>query len=433
LELTQDLTNSGNPSLGAKGQGAARLKALDLIRGIAILGILPVNIGFFSAPTVQPRFGDGAWHAHLMDVLLMFFVDGKMLTLLSLLFGAGLALQAERARATGERFAPYYRQRMFVLFLIGLVHALFLSHIDILTSYAVAGFIALATVRLSDRALRRVTKALLACCYGGVLIVTLIAVFAEGVVADGSAESPVAEQLAESAGDEPQIFKTIEHIFSEENEVQIFRHGSFGELVSHRAVYLTVAAILFCAASGWYLVTCIVIGMWLIRRQVFQEPALQRARLRKWIGFGLSWGVLLHAAAIAAYIHNREGMLNICLLAFGVLPMALAYLAILIRWAESGRFQWLQSRLRAVGRLALSNYLMQSLICGFIFFGYGFGLYGRLPPVTTIGIVVIVWALQIFLSQLSLRRFQIGPIEWLWRRLAPPQRFAGAGEGLRSD
>ncbi len=156
-----DLTMSGNRS-NAAGSTGARLGALDLIRGVAVLGILPVHISLFSGPGFNPQQGAESWQDHLLTALVMLFFEGKMVTLLSILFGVGLAMQARQAQAAGRQFAPYYRRRMIMLFLFGLAHALLLFQFDILTSYAVAGLIALLFIRVSDRALVRIAAGCLA-------------------------------------------------------------------------------------------------------------------------------------------------------------------------------------------------------------------------------------------------------------------------------
>ena len=419
-----DLTTTakGEATPGTPHQGATRINSLDLIRGAAILGILPVNMTFFSGPALEPGPMADTWQARWVDSLVLLLFQGKMVTLLAVLFGAGLALQANRAQAAGQRFAPYGRRRMLALFFIGLAHALLLSHLDILTSYAVAGFIALALVRVSDRFLRRVTIGLLIWCYGTLLVVALFLPLSTSTntqdLSPQPAEEAVAEQTEELSPDEQRVVSAIENLFTRENEIRVFRHGNFAQLIWHRAVYLGAAAIVFILVSGWYVVMCILLGVWLIRGRVFQQPELHRSDLRKWIRFGLCWGLLFHAAAIPAYHSNRDGLLYMCLLGFGALPLAVAYLGILALWAERQRLPRLQDCLRAVGRLALSNYLLQSIICGFIFCGYGLGLYGRLDPLMTLGIVIALWALQLFLSPLWLNHFAIGPAEWLWRWIA---------------
>jgi uncharacterized protein len=362
----------------------------------------------------------------------MLFLQGKMVTLLSMLFGVGLAMQARQAQASGRQFAPYYRRRMFILFLIGLAHALLLFHFDILTSYAVAGLIALLFLRVSDRALLRVAAVCFAWCSGLMLLFMVLTTFiipSLDAPAEKSTPAAVVTQPVETpaaASPPPEPTSMVEKFFSEENETRVFREGRFREMVFHRAIYLAIVVILFWVESGWYILACILAGIWLARRGVFEHVDSHRLLFHRFTIFGLALGAPLHAAAMAAYLHDPEGTLSLCLVVLGLLPLALFYLSLLTRWAESDRAQWLQNHLRAVGRMSLTNYLMQSLVCGFVFYGYGFGLYGRLDRTALFGIVLAIWIMLMLLSRWWLQRFQMGPAEWLWRSLSDRKRQARA-------
>ncbi len=414
------------------GSHDARLSALDLIRGVAILGILPVHITIFSGPGMNPQQGGDGWLDHVLTGLTMLFFEGKMVTLLSMLFGAGLALQAGRAAVSGRRFTAYYARRMLVLFFIGLAHALFLFQWDILTSYALVGLAALWLSQREDVALMRTVAGCLAWCYGLVFLCIIVMIFAGPVIEPTDAQQPVGANTAQpsegsSTAPAPlEIGNGLERFFSEENEIRIYRHGSFGEMILNRAVYLAMMAVLFWLETGWYLLACSLMGIWLIRRGVFHHVDSHRPLLHKLIGFGLALGVSFHAAALVAYARNPDGLLSGGLLVFGVLPQALAYLSLLILWAHSGKARWLQSRLQAVGRLALTNYLMQSVVCGFVFYGYGLGLYGQLGRVGTTSVVLAVWMLQVLYSPWWVRRVGIGPVEWFWRSLTEGRWYAAA-------
>ncbi len=241
------------------------------------------------------------------------------------------------------------------------------------------------------------------------------------------ADAAVVVQPAETStaavpSTEPVSF--VDKLFSEEHETRVFREGKLQEMILHRAFYLAVVAILFWVEAGWYILACILIGIWLERRGVFDQLDSRRLLFRSFNRFGLALGVGFHAAGIVAYLRDPESLASLCLLVLGVLPLALFYLSLLTCWAESGRAQWLQNLLRDVGRMSLSNYLMQSLVCGFVFYGYGFGLYGRLGRAATFGIVLAIWILLLFLSRLWLQRFQMGPAEWVWRSLTDGKWYA---------
>src|SRR5262249_2523276 len=172
---------------------------------------------------------------------------------------------------------------------------------------------------------------------------------------------------------------------------------------------------------GWYLLGCFLLGITLLRHGLFQAPDQHLPLIRRLIVFGFGVGLPCHVAGVIALVWNPGGPFSWLFNGWGALALALGYLGLLLLWSRSGFAPWLQSRLRAVGRLALTNYLMQSVLCGFIFYGYGLGLIGRVSRVQALGIVLAVWLVQLFLSPLWLRFFRMGPVEWLCRSLAEPR------------
>jgi uncharacterized protein len=407
-------------------QPAGRIDSLDLIRGVAILGILPVHISLFGAPSMDAHSNFEGWPDQLLSALVMLLFEGKMVTLLSILFGAGLVLQAENAEKSGRRFKPYFRRRMGVLFLIGLAHALLLFQFDILTSYAVVGLIAVCLLGVSNRAQRRIAAVCLAWCIAVILIALVLGVVFQfpDSAHTGPAE-PVPEDEVFTPVEQPGVSGfQLESFFNAEHEIRVFREGGFREMVLHRSIYLVVIVLLTLFVSGWYLLYCVLLGMLLVRRGIFHRTNSRVPLFRRFLGFGLGFGLPLHAVGAGLHLSNPESIAGYCLLVLGVLPLSLSYLALLTLWAESGRALWLQGRLQAVGRMALTNYLVQSLLCGFVFYSYGFALFGLLSPVALFGVVIVIWWLLLMLSPWWLRRFQIGPVEWVWRSLTEGRRFS---------
>jgi uncharacterized protein len=389
-----------------------RLAALDLIRGIAILGILPVNLPYFAGLdfwTQGPTF-DPSPAGRAVSVVTLFFFSQKFITLLSMLFGVGLAIQMRNARAAGRPFDRYYLRRMGVLFLIGLAHGLLLWDGDILATYAVVALGALLLGRLPRFGVLLSVGLLLAWSLGFAVVAgTLQALFVPGGGGGGPA------------------------FLSPENQVRIFRDGSLGEMVLLRAAHLGIIAGVLLVYMGWYVLACFLVGVHLFRSGFFTDPERQRARLPYLFAF-LALGVLLHLAAVVFFL--REQAVGAAVFnTLGALPMALGYLGLLVLWARSGRGEWLQARLREVGRTALSNYLLQSVLCALLFYHPGLRLFGQLPRVALVGVVAGVWLAGFAFSHLWLRAFRMGPVEWLWRSLAegrrrPILRGTSAGEAV---
>ncbi len=170
--------------------------------------------------------------------------------------------------------------------------------------------------------------------------------------------------------------------------------------------------------SGGELLACFLFGAVLVRGGFFSDPDVYR-RWRPWLlGGGLLLGVPMQVAAlILTFASDRDGLAGGPQLFAGV-ALAIVYLTLLTGWAQTQRAQWLQDRLKAVGRLALTNYLSQTLICTTIFYSFGFGLFGTLGRPATLLVVLGVWTAQLLVSPVYLRFFSIGPVEWVWRSLS---------------
>jgi uncharacterized protein len=159
-----------------------------------------------------------------------------------------------------------------------------------------------------------------------------------------------------------------------------------------------------------------------VRFRLFEDPQRQRWWIARLLGFGLGGGVLFHAVAVVAFLQGNIILTGLCH-SLGALPMALGYLGLVLAWAQSGPGAWLQARLREVGRLALSNYLLQSVICAFLFYRYGLRLYGQIDAMTMVGIMLGIWVVEVALTHAWLRFYRMGPVEWAWRSLAEGRRL----------
>lgn len=436
---------SADPTtIAAPAADAERLPALDLVRGTAILGILAANIPWFSGtgptgPTGGGEPPDATVADQILKGLTLAFVDGKFISQLAILFGAGLALQADRAWAAGRRFTGHYLWRTFLLFLIGLAHATLLWYGDILVMYSFVSVAAVLFVRLRTVGLLVVagsgltlTAALLT---GGLLYQVLhdkgdadkekdkpppgaVATPASvvGAVSDWLHAPPDNEEERERLG--KRANREIGIFFSRDNQNRIYREGTFGEQTFDRAVksLILMKGLVFI---GGDLLACFLVGAVLVRAGFFSDREVFR-RWRPWLlAVGLLVGVPLHVSAlILLFAGGKLAILSTGPHLFGALGIAVVYLTLVTGWAQTDRAAWLQERLKAVGRLALTNYLAQTVICTTIFYSFGYGLYGTLGRPATLLVVVGVWLLQLLVSPVYLRFFRIGPVEWAWRSLA---------------
>lgn len=416
-----------------------RLAAMDLLRGIAILGILPANVPFFSGTVATFTFHQRPESDldHIGMALTVFFVLGKFVTLLSILFGAGLALQVWKARSENRPFVGYYVRRMTILFLIGLAHGLFLWFGDILSSYAIVALLALIFTRFSQRLVLWTAAGCL------VVVATCLLIIGSGAVIGGAGLVPTFETSSAQPTDAVSEFfadlgRWWESHIAEENQTRIWREGTFGEMAFNRAVYLGRYVFEFALVIGWFLLACFLLGVYLLRRGIFHDFETQRPFIRQMTIIGLIVGTALQAMAVGLYLLVPESGLHFLLpYTLGALPMSLAYLGLVLFWSHSGFLPTLQQWLQATGRMALTNYILQSVLCNLIYYRWGLALYGDAGHAVNLGVVALIWMVEILFSVAWLAYFQIGPLEWMWRSLAegrvkPIWRNAGhlAGGGV---
>lgn len=404
-----------------------RLPSLDLLRGIAILAILLANIPYLSGPAdwMFSHGGDDNWADQLVVAQTLFWIDGKFITLFSILFGAGMALQVDRARVDGRPFVAYYLRRLAILLAIGLTHILFIWFGDILTAYALIGLVAFGLSWMRKEVIIACLTAVWVWAYGCLAFAALMVAITGDSFWEMPTPAPVSVPTV--AGNDQSAVDRLYHqvmsidwkdYFSKENQIRIYRDGTWQQMFFNRVLYLLTSAFSWVIVVGWYLLGCFLFGIYLMRRGIFRDVQANRSFLRRLVGFGLIVGVPFHLTAVAIYYFSPGNSFSWLLNGFGALPLALAYLGLILFWSCSTYGLWLQRRLRAVGRMALTNYLLQSVLCTFLFYSYGFRLYGELSRTAALGVVLAIWILQLLLSPWWLRHFQMGPIEWVWRGLA---------------
>ncbi|HBR0096834.1 inner membrane protein [Klebsiella pneumoniae] len=365
---------------------------LDFVRGVAILGILLLNISAFGLPKaayLNPAWSGSAslsdaWTWALLDLL----AQVKFLTLFALLFGAGLQLLLPR----GKR---WIQSRLTLLALLGFIHGLFFWDGDILLAYALVGLVSWRMVREAHH-----VKSLFNT--GVVLYLTGIAVLVLlGLISGTAANRSWAPDAANLQYE--QYWKL---------------HGGM-EAVSNRADMLSDNLLALGAQYGWQLAGMMLIGAALMRSGWLKGQFSLRHYRRT--------GALLVAAGMAvnlpaifaqwylawdyrwcAFLLQAPRELSAPLQAIGYAALAWGY------WPQLCRFR-LVGAIACVGRMALTNYLLQTLICTTLF--YHLGLFMRFDRLQLLAFVPPIWAVNLLVSSLWLRRFRQGPVEWLWRQL----------------
>jgi uncharacterized protein len=390
------------PSRMAPVAGGERIDLIDILRGAALFGILAANARALAAPwrlydnphLLFPGFAD-----RLVQGLIDVFISGKFLSLFSFLFGLGFAVQMTRAEARGARVRSFYPRRLLVLLAFGILHGALLFWGDILVAYALIGFILLAF-----RSRRQST--VLRWAIGVPLVITILGCIAFVVL-------QVIPLPVDQPGEELREVRQVARAVDEGDLVDVVAQN----LLAWVSFVLKNLSVLF-------LLPAFLFGLWVWRQGIPQDPEAHVGALRRTCRLALPVGLALNAFAIAEEILRagvRPRPPDLLLFAaalsrfFGTYVLALGYAAGLTLLARRERWRRRLAPFAAVGRMALTNYLLQSLVCVALFTTTG--LYGKVGPALLLIPTVAVYAGQVWLSNWWLRRFRYGPMEWLWRSL----------------
>ncbi|MPZ20601.1 MAG: DUF418 domain-containing protein [Luteitalea sp.] len=392
---------------------------LDALRGFALLGILMMNIRMFSMPFAAyfnpTAYGslDGLnyWVWFVGHV----FFDQKFMTIFSMLFGAGIVLMTGRAEARGDGPAMRHYRRMCWLLVFGLVHAYGLWSGDILVLYALCGAWVFLLRRRSPRTLLVL----------GALVLAIGSLLSVGAYAGMQYLPP-----EEVAGIERELGNPQPEDIA--RELAAYRSGWWGQMPDRAKRSLEFHLQVFWLWGLWRAGGLMLVGMALFKLGVFSG----RSRPQLYVAFVAS-GALIGLPLVLASVHDIElydwGSLRAFFVDsqwnyWGSVFVSLGYVGLVMLVVTRGILAPLVARLAAVGRMALTNYLLHTLICTTVFYGHGLGYFGYFSRTDQALLVVAIWLIQLVVSPLWLRRFEFGPFEWLWRALtygqAPPFRRA---------
>ncbi|MCS7273496.1 MAG: DUF418 domain-containing protein [Fimbriimonadales bacterium] len=401
-----------------------RIRALDALRGIALLGILMVNMAAFKGLSALELFPRPESLRTVADQIAFWVIQSfffiKFYPIFALLFGLGFALQIERLTARGAEATRVMWRRLLVLLLFGLIHGLFIWAGDVLLLYALCGMVLLALRGLRPQSALIAVAAIwglqFLCCFScGAL--TVWWALAGGEPATGQTSFLAAiESEARVAYAQPSYWVA-----------QQFRFREWLWMLANAVFWLPNVLMMF------------LFGLYLGKVGAFAQLSEHR-RLFGWLAvMGLLMGLVANASCGYGILQGIRTDNE--LLSYGWL-MVLVVMGPVLAVGYVGAFAWLWQAWRglerllvpvaAAGRMALTNYLMQSVICTLLFYGYGLGLHGKVGVAQGIGLTVLIWLAQVVLSTLWLAYFQYGPMEWVWRSLTygkrlPMRRPAVAG------
>lgn len=404
----------GNEQTAVPVQPGERIASLDILRAAALFGILVVNMPSYDATwwsTQTPEALWPQWYNRSALWLVDCFFTGKFNSLFSFLFGIGFTIQLERLEARSKHPAGLYLRRTLGLLLFGAVHAIFIWPGDVLHMYALLGALLLLLRRMSN-------KAVLALIVVGLLMPSLLT--AKKVLA----HNPQVE------AQERTVFTRMKNMTEQAYGQGTYPQAVRTRMVELREIYRDPDLYAFYCTMG----ATMLLGLYAGRRGYLQKAAQDLTfvvRTQLWTG--LAGGA---CALVYSLLHPRITLLKPSMLDVAVSTayswqrpaLMLFYATTLVRLAHSTRWSRFLAPLQYIGRMPLTNYLAQSLICTLVFYKYGLGFYNRCGPALGVALSLVIFPAQVIASRWWLERYRFGPMEWAWRMLTygkpPPMRLA---------
>ena len=373
-----------------------RYEFLDVLRGAALLGIVTANTYLYS---LYGLLSDGAKAAlptaatdDVMYFLELWLVESKFYTLFSLLFGVGFSILLTRAKAKGLVFHRFFLRRVFFLFLIGAMHAVLVWHSDILEAYAVCGALLLPFTSARPRTIVAVAIA--------ALLAPMFLYPLGGIPVDWLLDARAS--LYETFG------------FTRETRLLTYTQGSVGDIVRlNMCNWFSQVSHLISSGTIFKIYGCFLLGFLFGRHELHKQLAQHKTLIKRIALWGVAVGLPLNF--VYATVFETETWAEMVIGCFSVLPLSAGYAAVLcLIWLRADGPRRLR-HFAPVGRMALTNYIGQSVICTLIFYNTGLGLGGTVGPTIYLLVGFPVYAFQVVASGWWLARFRFGPLEWLWR------------------
>jgi len=390
-----------------------RVHSIDAIRGFALLGILIVNMIAFSGPPglYFSLVGVGAWTS-IWDTVAsnftMFFAQGKFYSIFAFLFGLGFFVFYERAKEkTGKPILLFYK-RLLILLLIGLIHAFFIWSGDILVTYALFGF-------LLPLFFKRNPKTLLK--WAGGIVVSLVILTLLSVMILTTDKNILASMMSDH-----QVF-LADVKMRIANSVQAYGSGTLAEIQAQRISDTLFMYQHVLLSSIFIIFPLFLLGLYAGKKGFFQNIVENSSTIKKMQIWGLAVGLILSTVKFMvidlaiAEPFSFYAAIHLASMAFGDLGLAIFFMATIVRLYQNKNWTKRFVPLAYTGRMALSNYLLQSIVCTFIFYNFGLGLFGQVGPAIGLALAIVIFAGQVYVSKLWLQRYQYGPVEWLWKSL----------------
>jgi uncharacterized protein len=447
-----------------------RVDALDILRGLALVGILLMNIEWFNRAIISLGSHDTTLTGidHAVGWLIRCFVEGKFYKLFALIFGMGFAVMLLRAKDAGRPFGAWFVRRMLVLLLIGIAHMIFLWGGDILHQYAIAGLILLAWVTYKKT---EDPKAYLKLALMWLMIPLFLVSFLGSILGMVFNESKyqeiwqneldiytaVEQQLLintdvilekndaidseESSAEEAiltdeelreiTIAETIEQRKALQADIaeedSAFMQNSYWQATEYRLGFLGFMLMFTPIMSLVVLIPIFILGFWLVVTEKITKHQEHHKFFSLLAKVGVCVGIPLNVASILIIQHPATAISVVLqgvgqtLFYIGQYLLSAGYLGLVVCALNKQIWKKFFAAFSPMGQMALTNYLMHSVILTSIFYGYAGGQYGEISRAPQMLIVIAIIVTQIILSKWWLNRYRFGPMEWLWRSLTYKQ------------
>jgi uncharacterized protein len=411
-----------------------RITSLDVVRGFALLGILLMNIvgfGLYHSAYNNPTAAGGSDGANLwIWAFLSVIAEGKMRCLFSIVFGASMVLLTSRMEGRADAADLYYRRLLWLL-AIGIAHAYLLWQGEILYVYAFCGLILYPFRKMGPVGLTRIAAL---CIFVTSAFALVSGSYKQKEMEEAKAAIAKAERNETLTDEEKEAKEGWEKAAKERNpspealekDAEKWRDGLLGPIKARAALLMVWHWIPYYHAWNFD-----IWGMMFLGMALFKWGVLGAARPASfYLGLaGIAYLIGIPVGIGRTWLYLKSGFDPIVeIYTFSLydvqrLAMALGHAALLLWFCKCGVLRGLTDRLGAVGQMAFTNYVMHSVICAFLFTGYGLGLYGKLERHQLYYVVAAIWIFQLIVSPVWLRHFRFGPLEWGWRRLTYWQKI----------
>ena len=482
-DMSNNVVNADNTLVSPPLQPIAtsnRIDAMDILRGLALIGILLMNIEWFGRSMSSLGSFDTTLSGidHTAGWLVRCFVEGKFYKIFALLFGMGFAVMLISAKAANRPFGAWFVRRMVVLYVLGLLHMIFLWGGDILHDYAFTGLVLLAWIfflRRSDSQLFDKPRSLLKIGLIWLTIPSLISVltgFGFGLTFDRESLSEMWQQeqhiailvderiehINQENTDESEVELTpefaqdedltqqeqsseefeqisinqevddlvanrLEFEAEEAQEIAALSKGTFWQATEFRVGFASIMLMLSPVFAVTMYLPLFILGYWFILSGVLKNHQQHQTLFNSmaWIGLGLGLPLTIGGLLITQHPASEDIMMLFAtggtLFFIGEYVLAAGYLGLVVSLLRTEKWVRRLNKFAPLGRMALSNYIAHSVILTSIFYGYAGGLYGQISRAPQLLIALGIIVLQLYFSTWWLQRYQFGPLEWLWRSL----------------